>query len=570
MKQELNLLIIENAEEDAELILHYLRNAGYALLSHRVETKHELDEALSKRKWDLVISDFSLPTMNGLEALALVKQKGGDVPFIMVSGQIGEDRAVEVMRAGADDFILKGRSMRLVPAVERELRDAEIRRQKRAAEGELSVTETRYRELFENMSDGVIVLHPVDDPGDFIIREFNRAAESIERMKRDAVVGHTVLEVLPGLRESGLFGMMQRIRKTGKAERIVDVFYRGAQASRWVNGYIYRLPSGDIVMVYGDVTDRHLTADLLRQSEEKYRTLFETMPQGVVYQDSEGRIISTNPASRKILGWTEEQESGRFSLHPKWRAIREDGTELTESEYPVQFSLRTGLPVKNMVMGLWNPTRRDYQWILVNSIPQFSPGESRPSQVCSTYNDITDKKRAEKKLARLNRLHAMRISLGEIVDYLHDRRKLFEDVCRIAIEIGGFSIVGISLWVKGRLAMMSQRSRHPCPLRDIEHIFKSDFFDKSPGGKSLREGRVIVLPDLTEDEYTLGWREGCRQTGSRSFAAFPIKSGARVDGMISFFSGDPSFFEEEEIKSLEELSSVLSLAHSKIGVEENP
>ena len=134
MKRPLHVLVIEDSEDDAALLDIELCRAGYAPESHRVETPEALSAALERRGWDLVIADYHLPRFDGLAALGLVKETGQDLPFIIVSGYITDETAVAAMKAGAHDYVMKDNLARLGQAVERELREAEVRRERRRAE----------------------------------------------------------------------------------------------------------------------------------------------------------------------------------------------------------------------------------------------------------------------------------------------------------------------------------------------------------------------------------------------------------------------------------------------------
>jgi len=147
MQKSLRLLAIEDSEEDVILLTRELRAGGYEPDWERVETAEAMKSAIAQKQWDIIISDYIMPQFSGLDALDLLKQSGIDIPFIIVSGKIGEDIAVEAMKAGAHDYIVKGNLARLVPAVERELREAETRKARRLAEQEL----TRYREHLEEL-----------------------------------------------------------------------------------------------------------------------------------------------------------------------------------------------------------------------------------------------------------------------------------------------------------------------------------------------------------------------------------------------------------------------------------
>lgn len=158
MKRLLQVLVIEDSADDALLLEIELQRAGYAPVCHRVETPAALTAALERQKWDLVLADYHLPQFDGLVALAIVKEKELDVPFIIVSGYITEDTAVAAMKAGAHDFVMKDKLARLGPAVERELRDAEVRRERRRSEEKLKAEHT-FREAIENsVPSGIAVV----------------------------------------------------------------------------------------------------------------------------------------------------------------------------------------------------------------------------------------------------------------------------------------------------------------------------------------------------------------------------------------------------------------------------
>ena len=134
MSQALRMLIVEDMEDDALLLVRALQRAGYDVIHERVDTAEDMMAALARHSWDIVVSDYSMPNFTGTGALALLKKSGLDIPFIFVSGTIGEDTAVAAMKAGAQDYIMKGNLARLIPAIERELGESKVRRERRRAE----------------------------------------------------------------------------------------------------------------------------------------------------------------------------------------------------------------------------------------------------------------------------------------------------------------------------------------------------------------------------------------------------------------------------------------------------
>ena len=149
--------------------------------------------------------------------------------------------------------------------------------------------------------------------------------------------------------------------------------------------------------VLSDVTARRHAEQRLAESEETYRTLFETVAQGVVYQDLEGRITAANPSALRILGLSLDQLQGRTSIDPRWRAIREDGSDLPGHEHPAMVALRTGVPVHDVVMGICRPDESRV-WILVNAMPLHHEGKL--ARVYASFEDITERVELAKELRR--------------------------------------------------------------------------------------------------------------------------------------------------------------------------
>jgi len=160
MKPALRIIIIEDSPDDALLVVREVEHAGYIVQAQRVQTAEELRDALAQGTWDLVLADYSLPHFSATEGLAILKETGLDVPFIIVSGKIGEEMAVQLMKGGAADYVMKDRLSRLAPAVQRELREADERKRKRDAERALAESEKRYRLLVESQTDLIVKTDP--------------------------------------------------------------------------------------------------------------------------------------------------------------------------------------------------------------------------------------------------------------------------------------------------------------------------------------------------------------------------------------------------------------------------
>src|SRR3990172_2235417 len=196
MTTSLAVLMVEDSESDAQLIIRLLKKAGYDVVSEQVETAEQMRAAWGKGAWDIVISDYSLPQFDGRAALTLLRETGQDIPFIVVSGAIGEETAAAMMKAGAHDYLLKGNLARLAPAVERELAQAETRRERTRAEQALREREHRLSSIYDTVADVIFHL-AVEKGGRHRFISVNQAFRSVTGLDEDQVVGKRVDEVIP-------------------------------------------------------------------------------------------------------------------------------------------------------------------------------------------------------------------------------------------------------------------------------------------------------------------------------------------------------------------------------------
>ena len=165
----------------------------------------------------------------------------------------------------------------------------------------ISTGETRYNELFNHMNSGVAVYEAVDDGEDFIFKDFNPAAEKIERVSRGEVLGRRVTEVFPGVKAFGLFKVFQRVWRSGQDEYFPDRIYRdNRDPGSWRENWVYKLGSGEVVAVYNDITERKLAEHSLRQSEVRMNSILAAMTELVFVLDDEGRFVSYHGSSQEL------------------------------------------------------------------------------------------------------------------------------------------------------------------------------------------------------------------------------------------------------------------------------
>ena len=213
MGTPLRLLLVEDSDDDALLVVRELTRGGYEIAYERVWDAGSMRAALDRQSWDLVLSDHSMPQFSGRAALQVLRDSHPDVPFIFVSGTIGEDAAVEAMRLGAQDYLNKSNLRRLVPAIQRELREAEGRRERRRAETALRESEQRFEKVFQSSPVGITI--STLSEGRYL--DVNAAFLRMIGRTRDEVVGHTAFEIDFWRDPADRTRIMERLRSGGGA-----------------------------------------------------------------------------------------------------------------------------------------------------------------------------------------------------------------------------------------------------------------------------------------------------------------------------------------------------------------
>ncbi|MDD1750081.1 MAG: PAS domain S-box protein [Methanothrix sp.] len=301
------------------------------------------------------------------------------------------------------------------PAMQVALMDITSRKN---AEIEANATKEEYGEILSSISDGFLAL---DD--NLLITYFNKAAESMLGRAASDVLGCNFVDAFPEYRGS-IFEDTYKWAVKEKRHISFETYFGVKPYENWYDVRVYPRKNG-ISVYFQVITDRKAAEETLRLSEEQYRLLFETMVQGVVYQDAKGKIISANPAAERILGLSNDEIKGKTPEICGWKAKHEDGSDFPGETHPSMIALDTGKAVKDIVMGIFNPNDMEYKWINVNAMPQFLPGEIKPYRVFSTFEDITGRKKVEDQLkTTLQRFYTILSSLYASLLLVSDEGKV--------------------------------------------------------------------------------------------------------------------------------------------------
>jgi two-component system cell cycle sensor histidine kinase/response regulator CckA len=315
----LRILIVDDSAVDVELTMLQLSRDGLAPDWKRVETADEMRVALAEGSWDIVLSDFSLPCFGANEALTMCRKTDPDLPFIVVSGMIGEHRAVDMMRAGAGDYLLKSNLTRLSAAVEREVREAEGRRARKRAEIALRKSETRYRRLFEAAQDGILIVDAVSRQ----ILDANPFLTELLGYRRDELVGKELWEIGLFLDIAANKAAFRTLQEQGyiRYEDLPLVTKDGRQIQVEFVSNTYG--DGDVQVVQcniRDITERKRSEEAVRQSRKRLRNLIDGLGPNmfVALLTPEGILIDVNQPPLEAAGLKPEDVLGRPFEETHW------------------------------------------------------------------------------------------------------------------------------------------------------------------------------------------------------------------------------------------------------------
>ena len=272
---DLKVLIVEDSPDDLELLLIELRRGGYIPQYRCVVNRLDMEQALDEQEWDLILSDYSLPAFSGPAALEVWKKRGLDIPFIVVSGMIGEETAVEMMKAGASDYLMKGRLARLAPAIDRELRETQTRRERRIAEASLRQSEQKFS-LFMDVI-----------PVQVFIVDQNHRLMYANRMIQNLLPGRE----LHGAQPMDLFAPELSEKAEEAYQRILDgEVFRNLQSVDMEDGkhtlevLMFPIPGGQAGNLVGgiglDVTERLRSEQAVKQANQELAHAYDATLQG--------------------------------------------------------------------------------------------------------------------------------------------------------------------------------------------------------------------------------------------------------------------------------------------------
>ncbi len=541
MDKELNLLIVEDSEMDAELMVLDLEKAGFNLAWQRVETRQTFLDALSA-KIDIILSDWSLPQFGGLAALRLLKEKNLDIPFIIISGSIGEEAALDALRHGAYDYLLKDRPDRLGQAVRNALEQKQLRDQHRQAQEALAESEAELRALFASMEDVVLVL---DREG--VYRKIAPTNPDLLVRPREELIGAKLHDFFPVEQEQRYLRIIAEVLESGNSQRIeYELEIEGI--IRWFETTITPMTNELVVWVARDVTARIQSERDLIESEERYRALFTTNQSVILITDPQSLLIQdANASAINYYGYSMEELRGKSIA--EINTISED--DLREN---LALSVARKKSVFQFCHRLKNGQIRDVE-VFSGPIPL-----NEKTLIYSIVNDITERKLFENSLKDYTEQQERIVALGSDLSATVGLDGIYPTVERHLRPMIGYDTFAIST-LKGE-HLTARYVYDEGQAREVSELAELPF-----GPDSAHCGRVkaimtatLVILAKVNPAYKDCCGSICEDADKVQSAMFvPIVAEGRVIGSMDFFSETPDYYRDFQTKWMHIVANMVGL-----------
>jgi two-component system NtrC family sensor kinase len=426
--QSLRVLMVEDSEDDTQLIIRELKKGRYHPVYERVETATAMKKALKEKQWDIILYDHKLPKFNAPSAIALLKETNIDIPLLIVSGAIGEETAIECMRLGAHDYIMKNNLSRLCLTIARELEEADSRTKRKRAEEALRRSEEKYRNIIESMQEGYFEL---DLAGNFTF--VNDAECRNMGYPKEELIGMNNRQYQDETTAQKTYQLFIRLYRTGEPVKASDVEIirkNGTKGFNEVSVSLIRDAEGKPIGFRGisrDITERKSAEEMLRQSEERYRTLVEKANEAI-YVAQDGMLKFVNRAGLEIAGYSEHEITSKpfiEFIHPDDRAmvgeryLKRLRGEGFEPRYTFRFIAKNG----------------DIKWLELGAA--LITFEGRPATL-NFVTDIIERKQAEEALRESEEKYRMVVeNAKEAIFVAQDVKLVF--VNRASADMIGYS-----------------------------------------------------------------------------------------------------------------------------------
>ena len=433
MSDSLIHVLAVDDEVDFSLLTKSFLETSKAMEVDTVCSAKEAMAELNKKCYDVIVSDYQMPEVDGIQFLKSLRAAGDGTPFILFTGKGREEVVIEALNNGADSYVQKGG--RSVPQYAELEHRINVVVQRRRAKEALLRSERRFKDFFEATKSGVaiyLVRNNGESGDDYIIQDFNSKALEMEGKSKDEVIGRSLRDLRPNIDIYGLIPIFRQVWQTGESAFFPSKAYVDEHYSNWYENTVFRLPSGEIVAIYDDVTDRKTVEEALKESEARFELLAEHGGTVIWETDADGLYTYASRMSEAVWGYRPDELVGKKHFYDLTPEAERDSLKTSALEV---------FKSKGKFSGLENHIRTKEGrviWVSTSGLPLLNAdGTLRGYQ--GSDIDITERKNAEEKLLEnQEKYNALYNRLIDLV-YVHDFEGNFLDANPATLELLGYS-----------------------------------------------------------------------------------------------------------------------------------
>ena len=556
-EKKLKFILVEDSEYDAELLLIHLKKAGYQLDYRLVQTEAEFMEALAEESWPLIIADYSMPSFGAKPALKLLQSTGLDIPFIVVSGTIGEEVAVEMMRLGAHDYVMKGALNRLPMAIERELREAELRQAGRENIIALRESNERHQIISDLVSDYTYAF-TLDPDGTLHLKWGSGAYEAITGISLDHFA--SLEEWYAMIHPDDLAAFKERdANYLLKKDHVFEFrLINRRNELHWLREFsrpVWNEKEGRVTELYGaiqDITDQKLAQIALQETQQLLSSAANATSANIAILDRDGSIIAVNKAWRKFVDENIPNHGQYFIGQHYIEFFR--ASNLIINEKTIFDQIRAVLSDKIPQFEVEYPEdgKTGKRWFHLNINAIQNSGTAKAVLV---YVDITERKASEEEI-RSRAAHQE--ALNSIITSSYENATHMDVFLQSALDqtLHALGLTIGAIWLVPQRGHPVQSIVRGVPATQITEIVRF------ANPKSLEFKKITLIQQDDKNQSILN--ELSHLFGAKAMLAVPLFSNSVQIGGIGFISPQDYHWTSREIKLLEAISQHIGIALERV------
>ena len=559
--------MVEDVATDAELELRELRKAGLVCTCRRVDNEKDLRRELADFMPDIILSDFFLAeNFDGQRALALSQELAPGTPFIIVSGIIDQENAIDSLRAGATDFVLKTQLKRLAPAVVRALKNSELQKLQKKAEQEIKEQRAFLRKVIDLDKS---VIFAKDREGRFILA--NEAVARVFGVTVEQLLGKTNADFIPSAEMNKQYQLDElEVMDTRKEKFFPEVKIKNADGNtRWLQTVMSPIIStdgrADMVLAVGtDITERKLMEEDIKRNIDRYEIISRATSDAVWDWDLSSDHLWWNDTFKTLFGYQDYEIEPHINfrvnhMHPDDREMVKNG-------------------IDQVIQGngqYWNDEyrfqRRDGSYAYVQDRGfVMRDGAGKGSRMIGAMMDISGRHEQQLKIDRLHWIRDVLVGINHAIVRIHDREALCQEACRIAVDDGNFVFawIGLANQDTGEITPIAKYGEDQGYLDTVRFSVREDRVEgQNLVSRALRENKPVISDNVATTPG-IQYRRELLERGFRSFAVLPLSVGGEAIGTFTLYSYEVGAFNEDEMKLLREMEADISFALEYIAKEQ--